>query len=638
VITTIRSKFKQTYFVYFLVFVIALSMVSSLLIKNERGGSSSWALLVNGSEVSLHDFNQEVRKQTHYLNQIRSQYGQYADLLFQSMGMSLDPKERALDILIKEELLCQYAFSLGISLHSEYIASIVNNNNFVRQNLSHIIPAFAFDQSGMLDMNILNNFLRQQGISAKQFEKSIERALLQYQVMHGIATTNYVPLFDIKEQFIIRHLGKQFSYIAISYDQCLNEIKKNGASLDDLTAFYNAQNTQLRRYWVPEQRDVFVWKFDRKNYALNISDEDIKNYYEDNKTKDFVLEPLKVEVKKINFNDLDNTSGLSLEDIRRDLLENSSSSWASQWKTMKPFARGEHKGELDKNSFLLHHEGEISPVFETENGLTIVMLVKRIPRTYKPLISVKQDIKDILIGKSFKKRFIKDVKEVALLPDKKAIESFIANKAGKKEVINNISKGENHLAKEAFSLKEGDYGFYVENEIGVIVFLSAIKERHLPSFESIKDVVSKDYYDSKARELMEERLQEVKKMTQEMSFDKIKSLLNTTIHTINMVNPADTKQMSSLEKKGLPMRELLNLDKKGTIFTYNSDKNNYIFKLDEIENFDENRFQEMRKEVKDQLGAVRTRLLLDGFVASLHRNATIETNESILIMSEEYSE
>src|SRR5437762_12070182 len=169
-ITTIRNQFKQVtyrYVIFLLVSVIALSMVSSIFIKTERAGVS-WAIRVNGSEISYHDFAREVAKQTEYLAHIKAQYGQYADLLFQSLGWSFNPKSRALDILIKEELIKQYGNKLGITLHADYINKVLNNANFVKQHLGHIIPPFVFDQAGMLDMNIVKAFLRQHNITAKQ--------------------------------------------------------------------------------------------------------------------------------------------------------------------------------------------------------------------------------------------------------------------------------------------------------------------------------------------------------------------------------------------------------------------------------------------------------------------------------------
>jgi len=613
-------------------------MVSSLLIKTERGGSS-WAMRVNGTEISHQDFNREVAKQSNYLAQLRSQYGQYADLLFQSLGWSLDPKVRALDTLVKEELVNQYAASIGIFVHPDYIAKIINNAQFVRQNLGHIIPPFAYDQSGVLDINTLNAYVRQSGMSAQQFEQSVERALVQLQLMNCISTSSYTPIFDVKQEFITKNLGKKFSYLLFSLDQFLAEEKKKSISDQDLESFYNAQNTQLRRYWVPEKRTAFMWKFEPKNYNISISDQDIQNYYDDNKVKSYVLEPLKVEVQQITSKELGNLSDISFEDIRKELLNNTSSQWENKWKTLKPFARGEHKGELEKAAFVLQNEGDISPIFETNNGeQSIIRLVRRIPRTYKPLSLVKNEIKSILTQKAFKKHFVKDIKEIAAQGDQKAIESFIVNNAGKKELITNFAKNDTRLSQELFSLKKGEYAFYIENEVGVVLMLSNIAQRYLPDFNSIAEVVKGDFYEHNAHIALKEKAEQAILAAPTKKMNELAVMFNASLNSIDMISPTDEKALKDLDRKGLPVREMMNLEKEGSIFSYDTEKDSYLIRLDAVEAFDENQFQAVENDIKSHLGSIRTRLFLDAFVASLHRNATIETNESIITMDEEYSE
>jgi hypothetical protein len=638
-ITTIRNQFKQVtyrYVIFLLVSVIALSMVSSIFIKTERAGVS-WAIRVNGSEISYRDFAREVAKQTEYLAHIKAQYGQYADLLFQSLGWSFNPKSRALDILIKEELIKQYANKLGITLHADYINKVLNNANFVKQHLGHIVPPFVFDQAGMLDMNILKAFLRQHNITAKQFEKNIETALLQQQVLDFIAASSYVPSFDVKQEFMTKHCNKQFSYLTFSFDHYLTEEKKKSVSDEELQTFYDAQNIQLRRYWVPEERKGFKFIFKPEHYNIVVSDEEIQEYYEDNKVKSYVLDPLRVEVQQLFLKPIAEAANKSEDEISQAILSRSTE-YEKYWKTLKPFSRGERKGELEKQAFVLQKEGEMSSVFESKQGKSIIRLVKRIPRTYKPLVSIKKDIENILIQKAFKKNFVKDLKKIVTQDNTQAMESFIAEKSGKKEAIPNTAKDDTQLSQQLFSLKKGQYGFFVENGIGMAVQLTDIIEKHLPDFASIKDVVKNDFYENKAHKALETKVVEAQKKAETQSFDALRTEFDATLNTTDMINSQDHKKLQELSKKGLPVHEMINLEKEGSILLHKGERNNVLIKLQTIEPFDESRFLSLEKEVKDHLGPIRSRLLLDAFVASLHRNATIETNESILITSEDYSE
>ncbi len=639
-ITTIRSQLKQStyrYVIFFLVSIIALSVVSSLFIKTERIEHASWALRVNGVAISYQDFSREVAKQTEYFMHIKAQYGQYAELLLQSLGWSIDPKTRALDALIKEELLSQYGEKLGIKIHPEYINKVLNNAQFVKQHLGHIVPSFVFDQTGMLDMNSVKAFLQHNRMTAQQFEHAIERALIQQQTLDFIAQTSYVPLADVCQQAVTQLCGKQFSYITFAFDHFMTEEKKKNVSEEQLKSFYDAQNIQYRKYWVPESRKGEIFTFKPGSYNITLSDQEIQEYYEDNKVKLYVLDPLKVEVQQLFLQQVATETNASIADIE-NALQQKSSEYEKYWKKVKPFARGEHKGEFEKNAFVLQHEGELSPVFETKDGKTMLRLVKRIPRTYKPLVNVKKEIETTLTAKAFKKSFAKDIKNIIAKDDQAAMAHFITEKSGSKEAVSNIFKDDTLLSQQLFSLKKGHYGFFVDNGIGKAVLLTDVIERHLPDMASIQDVVKNDFYENEASRALQRDFSKAKDMAKIESFESIRSAFNASLSNTGTFGQKDSKKMQELSKKGLPVHEMLTMEKQGSVLSFDSDKNSFLITLETIDTLDEEAFLKAEKEIKERLGSTRARLLLDSVVASLHRNATIETNESILTTNETYSE
>jgi hypothetical protein len=640
-ITTIRNQFKQStyrYIVLIVVFVLGLGMISlPSLIKNEKAGAT-WIAKVNGKKIAYQDFAQEVAERSEWLAHVRSQYGQYADLLLQAMNIPTDPKALAIEMLVKEDLISQYAKQLGIQLNPDYIAQSINDQKYAQHNLSNIIPPFVFDQAGALDADKLKAFLQHKGLSIGAFENKVEKALVRLQAMHFVGSSCYVPLFDIKQDIIATRLGKQFSYITFSFEQFLSEEKKNAVSDEDLSSFYTRENTQKRRYWVPEKRNGVMWKFDVKNYGIAISDEEIAQYYEDNKVSKYVVDPIKIQIKQITEKQLSQFPDFSLEMVREDLINNPSSEWAHKWELLASFARGEKKGAFEREAFVLQNAGDISPIVETKDGKVIMQLVRRIPRTYKPLIAVKNEIKNILIEKHFKKNFVKDIKAIASGDDSKAIELFISQKVGKKENVTGIAKNDTHLSQELFGLKKGEYAFFVENETGFAVKLTAIEERNLPTLDSIKDVVKEDLWQERAHNRMIVQVQEAKTAAAQLSFKEIQKQFGGSLSYTEMVWPADHKKIQELDKKELPARTMLALDKVGATFVHNGETTSVLIKLDAIEPYSENMLIDAQNEVKSNLEAMRIKLQLESFVASLHRNATIETNESILIAGEEYSE
>ena len=593
---------------------------------------------VNGEKVSYHEFAQELAEQSEFLAQIRAQYGQYADLLMQAMNWPTDPKALAFEVLVKVALLNQFVDALGIHVHSQYIAESINNAQFARQHLQRILPPFLFDATGVLNSEKLKMFLHHKGMSIRDFEHKIEQSLAQLQAMQFIASTCYVPEFDIEQEFIAQNLSKKFSYLAFSFDSFLAAEKKKSISDEDALNFYNKENSLRRRYWVSEKRDGIVWKFDAKSYGTSISEEQMNQYYEDNKVSKYVLDPVKIHVQQITEKQLAQYPDMTLEMVKEEIQNDPASVWAKKWESVEPFARGEKKGAFEKEAFLLQNVGDISPVIETKDGKVIVQLVKRIPRTYKAFATVKNEIKNVLVEKQFKKSFVKDLKAVAVKGDAQTIESFIAQKGGKKELAMGIFKNDTMLSQELFGLKKGEYAFFVENEIGVAVLLTNIVERHLPEFNSIKAVVKDDLCEERAYDAMAGAVQEAKAATASTSFEAIAKEYNVLLHHTGMVDPSDNKKVQELDKKGLPAKKMLSLNKEGLVLLHNDERTSFLIKVDAIEEYSEGVLLEAEKEIKSHLAPYRMKAQVESTVASLHRNATIETNESILIAGEEYSE
>lgn len=237
-IITIRNQFKQStvrYVAILIVVALSVGMVSipSLL----RQSSDSWVMQVNGEKVSYREFAQEVAEQSEILAQIRAQYGQYADLLMQAMNWPTDPKALASEILVKTALLNQFVDDLGIHVHSQYISESINNAQFARQHLQKLVPQFLFDAPGVLNSEKLKMFLQHKGMSIRDFEHKIEQSLAQLQAMQCVASTCYVPLFDIEQEFIAQSLGKEFSYLAFSLDSFIAAEKKKASVMKTLLIF-----------------------------------------------------------------------------------------------------------------------------------------------------------------------------------------------------------------------------------------------------------------------------------------------------------------------------------------------------------------------------------------------------------------
>ena len=77
---------------------------------------------------------------------------------------------------------------------------------------------------------------------------------------------------------------------------------------------------------------------------------------------------------------------------------------------------------------------------------------------------------------------------------------------------------------------------------------------------------------------------------------------------------------------------MLQMEKVGALLTDSDSETGFVVRVDEIEPFNQQQFNEKEGEISRALQQERAQQYLEGFVASLHRNAKIETNESIITL------
>ena len=79
----------------------------------------------------------------------------------------------------------------------------------------------------------------------------------------------------------------------------IKEQEKNKVSDKDLKAFFEAENRKKKQYWVPEKRAGIVWKFEGDRYPIKISSKQVQKYYDQNKYKEFIDQPVQLQVQNM---------------------------------------------------------------------------------------------------------------------------------------------------------------------------------------------------------------------------------------------------------------------------------------------------------------------------------------------------
>ncbi len=629
-ITTIRRQFKGEslrYAMWVILFALAVGYILPMLLKDGKG---NWAIMVNGSEISDRIFAQQVAQEQERIAYIKEQYGPYAQMLFESQGISMDPYSLAYQGLVDQELLDQMGKELGVQIGSDFITQKLADRMFImrEQSLMGLVPPQVFDQAGGINREALQAHLRRRGMNIAEFEEAVARALVRRTMLEILSSAVYVPRFDVLQRYIAEYVGKKYSIVTISLETLINQEKKNEVKDADLEQFFNLENTKSKRYWVPEKRSGTVWTFKADAYGVQPSDEVISSYYEKNKMKLYVDEPVKVQVRRIIYPDQNQA-----EAARQEFIKNPEQ-FAKKSQLTSFFARDEsdYGSTFEQASFSLVKNGDISPVVATDNGYELLQRVDRKNRTFKPLSAVKQEIKEMMAQRKFQDSFTDDLKRITRTAESKS--ASLADLAHKKgatsQKLEHVTKDASAQAQKLFGLKENGVAFYVDKGVGYVIQLNNIEQSYAPNFGAVRAQVLSDYYEYKARKKLATLLEDMKHKASTVSTQELASITHGTLEKTDWLTSKKREGFEALSKRGVPVTAMLQMEKAGSTIIHDGQTAGFIVRLEEIEPINQADFKQKEVGITRSLEQERRGDLILGFVASLARNARIEINESLM--------
>jgi len=641
-ISTLRKNFKTRFYKAVLwITILATGGVFSAfeLVRLFFGSETKkWVVTVNGKAIDYGVFTRKVVDEQERMRALRAQYGAYADLLMQLMHASSDPKVAAIDSAIRESLLNQAAGSLSLSISPEYSADKLRDMMFLQKELSDVVPLFVLEAPGVINLRSLRVYLQRSGISTEQFDELVEQAIKRHLLAELVSSADYIPSFEVERLFRKDHVAKKYSYMHITLDQMRAEVKKEGATDAQLKAFYDRQNAS-RHYAIPEKRSAKLWTFDAKEFGIAIPEQDIEEYYQKNKARQFVQTPAQVQVRRILLRVEDpSQAGVVREKadkLRTELMKSPAlfaqkakevsedKETASQGGQLPYFSKGAREEAFERAAFVLKADLDISPVVSTSQGFELLQRTGRKNVVYKPLSAVKGEIQNTLLKERFGREFSMQARQ-AISKGNAGIVALVQSKHAKEKEVKDIINNNTLLARTLFKLKEGETTYYQEGTEGVIITAGAGKPSELPSLEAVRDQVKNDYYTEKAHKALDAALQ---KWTQKA---KEGALSGPGVVSAGWLKKGDTSQISVLEKQGVPVQKLLQLETTGSVSSAEVKGGGYVMRVDEIGAFDKALFEQEKSKIRAEASKERSNLIMAGFVASLWRSATIEKNDTLL--------
>ena len=630
--------------------VVALAGVFSLPTLIKEVNSEPWAIKVNDVEVGVKQFNWALTEKREWLGMVRAQYGPQTDMLLQAFGIKPDPVSLAMESVINESLITDLAHHIPVYLHNQSVQEQLANPEFIKYYLSALIPSFVLQKDGSINEAMLRNFLSHKGMKPSEFEKCVEQAIERKIVMDIFSVGAYVPFFDKNAAYALNQSKRSFDILTFSYENQLKLEKQQPLSQEEIASYY-ALKKGSSQYQIPEKRAGIVWKFNAHEYGIELSKAEIESYYETHKAQLYTKSPKKIEVRHILMKIDHPSAEYKAQAIYDTLVKNpeifieqakqfsEDEETASRGGLIDPFSRGDKEVAFEKAAFLLKNDGDISPLVKTSRGYEIIQRVKIINPVYEGLSQVRSQIEATLLRNKFSNQFATDCKnlKIKFKKSKKDLESFVEEKNGIESDLSLSALQDSLVSKTLFGIKGLDsVDICIDKDAAYIVQLTNLTKAYTADLSEVKDAVKEDIYQSRATENLKKRAQEALQVAgQAPRLDALKKDFGGSLVSVHGLSTEDVSKNDTLKKLELDASALSVLEYDGLARLVVNDQGAHIIKVTARSEGSVNKegaLDEMR-----QINDRKKRLMSDSFVASLYRNATIKTNESMTKLQQNYS-
>ena len=218
---------------------------------------------VNGEKISQQAFNKAYQAQR---NRMAQQFGDMFDTLSNDANYMANFRQGVLDNLINEKLIDQSAQSLMIRVSDERLKKTIRE-----------MPEFQVD--GAFDNNRYLAIINQAGFyQSSDFRDYLRVEMTRRQLSQALVATEFNLPYQEKLQLALQNQTRDVRFATISAKQFEANIE---VSEEEIKTFYQANQTRFEN---KEQVKVNYVSLNVNDIAkdIEVSEEDIANYYKDN--------------------------------------------------------------------------------------------------------------------------------------------------------------------------------------------------------------------------------------------------------------------------------------------------------------------------------------------------------------------
>lgn len=209
-----------------------------------------------------------------------------------------------------------------------------------------------------------------------------------------------------------------------------------------------------------------------------------------------------------------------------------------------------------------------------------------------------------------------------------AFDAFVAQHKGVKHTLGPTTYRADVLTRALFEIPVGKRAPFVEGKQGFIVQTTSIEPQVQQTYEDVKARVRSDYIRSQASSRAANELEALKRMNKQALLSWVAAHKDYGIQTSTTDFLDQHKEegwKSFADQLGGSLYQVVMMSQPGQTTVATNKDHLYVVQLEQLEAGDPQAFEQKKNELRANLGNMQVNLWMGGFVASLEKNATIES-------------
>jgi len=259
----IRKK-KESVVIKVVFVVIVLSFIGTMFLvwgkgSDGPGGSKGYAAKVNGSKISLEDYQSAYQRLRNIYMQI------YGQSLPAELEKTLNLKKAALDSLIDNFLVMKEAKGMGIKVSKDEVTAAIAGMSM-------------FQKNGAFDFNLYTQLLKSNRMTASDFEEGQKGELILKKTRQAVKDKVTVSDEEALAEYRKENDKIELEYVSFAPADVIGEVKLTDADLND----YLQKNQN--EFKTAEKVALSYIILDPASLAakLTVSEEEIQTFYQKN--------------------------------------------------------------------------------------------------------------------------------------------------------------------------------------------------------------------------------------------------------------------------------------------------------------------------------------------------------------------